>query len=44
MATVDTHCHVSLSRFEPVETLLFQMDTYGVDKAVLVQHGGEYDN
>ena len=44
MAIVDTHCHASLSWFEPVETLLFQMDTYGVDKAVLVQHGGEYDN
>jgi L-fuconolactonase len=44
MAVVDTHCHASLSWFEPVETLLFQMDTYGVDKAVLVQHGGEYDN
>lgn len=41
---VDTHCHASLDWFEPIETLLFQMDTYGVDKAVLVQHGGEYDN
>jgi predicted TIM-barrel fold metal-dependent hydrolase len=44
MTTIDTHCHASASWFEPVETLLFQMDTYGVDKAVLVQHGGESDN
>jgi predicted TIM-barrel fold metal-dependent hydrolase len=44
MSIVDTHCHASLDWFEPIETLLFQMDTYGVDKAVLVQHGGEYDN
>lgn len=41
---VDTHCHASLDWFEPIETVLFQMDTYGVDKAVLVQHRGEYDN
>ena len=44
MATVDTHCHTSLSWFEPVETLLFQMHSHAVDKAVLVQHGGEFDN
>jgi L-fuconolactonase len=41
---VDSHCHASLDWFEPIETLLFQMDTYGVDKAVLVQHGGEFNN
>lgn len=44
MAIVDTHCHASPDWFEPIESLLFQMDTCGVDKAVLVQHGGEYDN
>ena len=44
MSTVDTHCHASLWWFEPLETLLFQMDRNGVDKAVLVQHRGEFDN
>ena len=44
MITVDTHCHVGLNWFEPVESLLFQMDSNGVDKAVLIQHRGSYDN
>ena len=26
MPIVDTHCHVSLVYYEPVEVLLFQMD------------------
>ncbi len=37
MLTIDTHCHVSLAWFEPVEVLLFQMDRNQVDKAVLLQ-------
>ena len=41
---VDSHCHVSPYWFEPVEVLLFQMDRNGVDKGVLVQHIGNYDN
>jgi len=41
---VDTHVHVGKSWFEPVETLLFQMEQNGVDKAVLIQYGGNYDN
>ncbi len=41
---VDSHCHVSLSWYEPVETLLFQMERYGVSHAVLVQMQGQTDN
>ena len=44
MLTVDTHCHAGLSWFEPVELLLHQMNANGVEKAVLIQHGGSYDN
>jgi predicted TIM-barrel fold metal-dependent hydrolase len=44
MFTIDTHCHASASWFEPIEVLLFQMDSNAVDKAVLIQHRGEYDN
>ena len=41
---VDTHVHAGTSWFEPVESLLFQMEANEVDKAVLIQHGGNYDN
>jgi L-fuconolactonase len=41
---VDSHTHVSEKWFEPVETLLYQMDRNGIDRAVLVQFSGEYDN
>ncbi|MCH8869460.1 MAG: amidohydrolase [Chloroflexi bacterium] len=44
MLIVDTHCHAGHSWFEPVELLLHQMNTNGVDRAVLIQHGGTYDN
>lgn len=44
MTVVDTHCHTGLSWFEPVESLLFQMETNGVDKAAIIQHRGAYDN
>ncbi len=44
MTIIDTHCHVSTVWYEPVESLLRQMDANGVEKAVLVQMGGEYDN
>jgi len=37
MVVVDTHCHVSPYWYEPVETLLYQMNSNGVDKAVLIQ-------
>ena len=44
MSIVDTHCHAGESWFEPIEMLVHQMDTNGVDKALLVQHRGAFDN
>ena len=44
MVTVDTHCHASPYWFEPIEILLNEMDRNDVDKAVLVQFRGLYDN
>jgi predicted TIM-barrel fold metal-dependent hydrolase len=41
---VDAHCHASDVWFEPVEPLVFQMDQNGVDKAVLTQLLGQYNN
>src|SRR5438552_1390668 len=37
MLIVDSHCHASLGWYEPVETLLYQMDANGVERAVLTQ-------
>ena len=44
MIIVDTHCHVSPYWFEPVEILLDEMTRNEVDKAVLIQFRGVYDN
>ncbi len=44
MPVVDSHCHVSPVWYEPVESLLFQMDRNGVERAVLIQMNGQYDN
>src|SRR6266567_5418968 len=44
MVVVDTHCHASLDWYEPIETLLHEMDSNGVDHAVLVQINGQFDN
>lgn len=44
MIIVDSHCHVSPSWYEPVETLLFQMERHGVSHAVLVQMQGQTNN
>jgi L-fuconolactonase len=41
---IDSHCHVSPVWFEPVETLLFQMDRHGVAQSVLIQLLGQLDN
>ncbi len=41
---VDTHCHASSRWYEPVDTLLFNMDRCGVGKAVLVQLLGSNDS
>jgi len=44
MTVVDTHCHAGESWFEPVEMLLRQMDANRVEKGVLIQHKGAFDN
>lgn len=44
MIVVDSHCHVSSSWYEPVESLLFPMDRHGVAHAVLIQMQGQFDN
>ncbi len=44
MVIVDTHVHASPYWFEPVEVLLFQMNSNRVDKATLVQYRGQTDN
>ncbi len=41
---IDTHCHAGQNWFQPIESLEFEMDRAGVDAAVLIQHGGTYDN
>ena len=43
-AIVDTHCHIGLHKYEPVEALLFHMERAGVDKAVFIQYQGNSDN
>ena len=44
MVVVDTHCHASPFWFEPVEVLLDEMSSNGVDKAALIQFRGVFDN
>ncbi len=44
MTIVDTHCHVGLHKYEPVESLIFQMERNHVDKAVFIQYMGNADN
>ncbi len=44
MVVVDTHCHASAYWFEPAEILLDEMLRNEVDKAVLTQFFGVYDN
>ena len=44
MGFVDSHCHASLQWYEPIETLLYEMDRNDVDQAVLIQINGQYDN
>lgn len=44
MRIVDAQCHVSTRWYEPVETLLEQMDRSGVAQAVLIQMLGQFDN
>lgn len=44
MLVVDAHCHVSPYWFEPVESLLDQMDRYEVHHAILIQDSSTLDN
>ncbi|MCE2431740.1 MAG: amidohydrolase [Candidatus Latescibacteria bacterium] len=44
MTIVDTHCHVGLYKYEPLESLLYHMNTSGVDRAVFIQYAGNSDN
>ena len=44
MGLIDAHCHASPLWFEPVEPLIFQMDQNGVEKGVLTQVLGQFDN
>jgi L-fuconolactonase len=41
---VDTHCHALPHWFEPLELLLYQMNTHGVQNAALLQVMGQFDN
>lgn len=44
MHIIDTHCHIGLHKYEPVETLLFHMQRAGVAQAVFIQYMGNTDN
>jgi L-fuconolactonase len=44
LTIVDSHCHASLAWFQPVESLVHEMDRNGVQHAVLIQIRGQYDN
>jgi len=44
MEIIDAHCHASPCWYEPVESLLYQMDRHGIERAVLVQIRGQTDN
>ena len=44
MMIIDTHSHAGVNWFEPVETILHQMNVNGVQKTALIQHAGNYHN
>jgi predicted TIM-barrel fold metal-dependent hydrolase len=44
MLIIDSHVHTGVNWSEPVDVLLYQMDSNQVSNAVLVQHNGNYDN
>lgn len=44
MKIIDTHCHIGLHKYEPLETLFFHMTRMSVDKAVFIQYMGNTDN
>ena len=41
---IDSHVHTGENWSEPVDVLLYQMDSNGVDGAVLAAHNGNFDN
>ena len=41
---IDGYTHCGLSKYRPVEDVLAVMQSVGLDRAVLCQHLGEYDN
>ncbi len=44
MHIIDTHCHIGLHKYEPIEALLFHMQRAGVAQAVFIQYMGNTDN
>ena len=44
MVIVDTHCHVGLHKYEPLDALLFHLERAQVAQAVFIQYMGNYDN
>src|SRR5262249_45564233 len=44
MAIVDAYAHCGISKYLPVADVLAAMEAADVEKAVLCQHLGEYDN
>lgn len=44
LTIVDSHCHAALGWYEPIESLLFEMDRNDVAKAILIQIQGQSDN
>ena len=44
MLIVDSHVHTGVNWSEPVDVLLYQMESNQVAHAVLAQHNGNYDN
>jgi len=44
MVLVDTHCHIGLHKYEPLEVLQFHMARASVTQAVFIQYMGNTDN
>ena len=44
MPIVDSHCHASDVWYEPIESLISQMERNGVDHAILIQINGQTNN
>jgi hypothetical protein len=44
MTIVDTHCHIGVLKYEPVESLVYMMGRSKVDEAVFIQYAGNTDN